>query len=112
MKVILEKNDLTTIVLADITPEMEVCLLHDLLNVEKWVSEGLSGIIFNKIEACKNRMLLEGRAILTRDPTITSLPTNETSLLDQIKRHTNYKNRAQRDAIEFANLPPTLVRPA
>ncbi len=76
-----------------ITELEEAALKHDLLDIEAWLTEALIG----KINNCKKRMINNGMEIIKSDALIERIPKNDDALIELIRNHSNYKNRAARD---------------
>jgi len=78
----------------DITDAEVLALKNDLTDIEQWVLEALAG----KISHAKNKMLNEGLPKLMADSNRDSIPSKMDSILDEISKMPDYKNREQRDA--------------
>lgn len=78
----------------DIDDRLINVLLSDLLDIEDWITKAILG----KAANCQKRLIQEQKSIVINDATITSLPKSEDALADLIIAHTDYKNRAQKEA--------------
>lgn len=78
----------------EITDIEEKALKNDLIDIEQWMRDALTG----KISNCKKRMIHEWLPRLAADPIVNSIPVNEDDLINVIVSHVDYKNRANRDA--------------
>tara|TARA_R100001086_G_scaffold162106_1_gene87392 strand:- start:191 stop:775 length:585 start_codon:yes stop_codon:yes gene_type:complete len=70
-------------------------LLHMVANAESWVTS----IIAAKAEARRDSLIEEWRPILYADSSLTELPANSDNLATLILARSDYKTRAQRDAV-------------
>ena len=80
----------------DITDMEELALKDCLLDSDQWLRDALRG----KIANCKKRMRRHWFQILLDDPTVTSIPALEDTLIALIVARPDYKNRTERDAAE------------
>ena len=69
-------------------------LMHDLLDVDKWVVAALDG----KINNCKMRMVEEARRVFFADETVTQIPASDDKIIEMYVARSDYKNRVARDA--------------
>ena len=76
----------------------ELCLAHDILNVQQWLEDALRG----KISKCKGRMITQNLPVLLADPTVTTIPATEDELVVFITGRESYLNRTERDAADAA----------
>lgn len=74
-------------------------LQHDLLNIEDWINGAIAG----KINACKTRLLSEWTTRLMNDPSVSTIPANESALIKLITDHPAYKNRQAREETTTEN---------
>ena len=72
----------------------EKLLLNDLLGIQDWVDESITG----KINNCWKRFQSEWTTKLLDDETVTAISASRSDFVDQVTNRTDYKNRAQRDA--------------
>ena len=72
----------------------EKLLLNDLLGIQDWVDDALTG----KINNCWKRFQTEWTTKLLDDETVTAISASRSDFVDQVTNRTDYKNRAQRDA--------------
>jgi|TARA_R110000765_G_scaffold279156_1_gene376811 hypothetical protein len=74
-------------------------LKNDILDIDAWVQEAVSG----KINSCWKRMQNNWTTKLMNDPSFTgSLPSNKAGFVALITSRADYKDRAARDS-ESAN---------
>lgn len=85
------------VITVTISPNEQTYLQNDLLSIKDWIATGLTN---NKIAKCKERMVREWDARLRDDPTVTSIPTNETAWLSLVTSRPDYKSRSDREAAE------------
>lgn len=70
-------------------------LKNDLLDIDNWVQEAVSG----KINSCWKRMQNDWTTKLINDSSFTdSIPSNKTDFVALITSQSDYKNRIVRDA--------------
>ena len=81
-----------------LTSTEEIVLKNDLLDIQTWVDDAITG----KIYSCKTRMISEWQPKLTADPDVESIPANDPDLIALIVARDDYKTRAERDAAEDA----------
>lgn len=73
----------------------EKVLLNDLLDIDQWVQDAVTG----KINNCWKRMQSEWTTKLMNDDSFTdSIPSNKADFVSLITARDDYKNRAERDA--------------
>ena len=72
----------------------EKLLLNDLLGIQDWVDDSITG----KINNCWKRFQSEWTTKLLDDETVTAISASRSDFVDQVTNRTDYKNRAQRDA--------------
>jgi len=72
----------------------EKVLLNDLLDIDSWVQDAVSG----KVNNCWKRMQSNWTTKLMNDPTFTdSIPSNKTDFVNMVAARDDYQTRAQRD---------------
>ena len=69
------------------------CLQNDILDIEDWILKAVAG----KINNCKKRMIRDWIPRLMQDPSLTSIPSNEDLLIEEIVSRGDYMTRQQRD---------------
>ena len=72
----------------------EKLLLNDLLGIQTWVDDALTG----KINNCWKRFQTEWTTKLLDDETVTAISASRTDFVEQVTNRTDYKTRTQRDA--------------
>ena len=72
----------------------EKLLLNDLLGIQDWVDDSLTG----KINNCWKRFQTEWTTKLLDDETVTAISASKSDFVEQVTNRTDYKTRAQRDA--------------
>jgi hypothetical protein len=77
----------------NLTDEEIKYLENDIVDIEKWIKNAVKG----KIYKCKCRLFDEWQEKLINDPTIDSIPANESDLLTVIINHADYKNRKSKE---------------
>lgn len=77
----------------EISETEQLVLENDLVDIEQWVREALTG----KINNCKKRMLIAAVPKLIADPKIESIPANEADIIILVTSDPEYKNRSQRE---------------
>jgi len=83
----------------------QICLNHDLLDIEQWFSKGPS---FEKIRNCRSRMIQENKDKLFSCPTMSgktmaemkALMDDDVAFCEAISKMEGYKNRKEREAKE------------
>jgi len=85
MKIQIEINDLD-----------QKILQHDILDVERWVQDAISG----KINNVKKRLLKEAQEKLFADEEVDFMPATESGLLELYFSRSYYKSRTQREEVE------------
>ena len=79
-----------------LTVNEEACLNNDLLDIQEWVDNAITG----KIGNCRTRMCEEWRPKLYADESVTQIPNDDDELVSIIIAREDYKNRAEREAKE------------
>ena len=69
------------------------CLENDLLDVEEWIRNAITG----KINNCRDRLILEWSPRLLDDPAVKTIPANRDELVNLITARTDYRNRVNRE---------------
>ena len=70
------------------------CLKNDLLDINDWVQNAVSG----KINNCWKRMQTEWTTKLMNDESYTDpIPSNKTDFVNLVTSRSDYKTRAERD---------------
>ena len=72
----------------------EKLLLNDLLGIQDWVDDSITG----KINNCWKRFQSEWTTKLLDDSSVSAISASRSDFVDQVTNRTDYKNRAQRDA--------------
>ena len=68
-------------------------LLNDIMDIDKWIKEALSG----KINNCYKRMQREWTVKLMEDDSFTdAIPSNKADFIALVTARADYKNRKQR----------------
>ena len=80
----------------NLTDAEEACLKNDLLDIDDWAQKAIKG----KLNNCKKRLLREWTTKLLDDPTVATMPANETDLIALIMARPDYKDRAARERLE------------
>ena len=71
------------------------CMKNDLLDLDTWVQDAVTG----KIHNCWKRMQQSWTTKLMDDPSFNdSIPSNKTAFVDLVTARSDYKDRAARDA--------------
>ena len=79
----------------EITDIEQTIMLHDLLNINDWVQEAVTG----KKNNCWKRMQSEWTTKLMNDPSFTdSIPSNQADFVTLVTTRADYQTRAERDA--------------
>ena len=77
------------------------CLKNDLLDLDQWVQDAVTG----KINNCWKRFQRQWTQKLMDDETFTdTIPSNKTDFVNLVTARADYKDRATRDAEEQARL--------
>ena len=63
------------------------------------IQDYVDGAITGKINNCKKTMCKEWREILYADESVTQIPSDDDELVSLIIARADYKNRAERDAL-------------
>jgi len=72
----------------------EKVMLNDLLDIDAWVQEAVSG----KVNSCWKRMQSQWTTKLMNDPTFTdSIPSNKTDFVNLVTSREDYLTRAEKD---------------
>ena len=75
------------------------CLKNDLLDIDQWVQDAVTG----KINNCWKRFQREWTTKLMEDETFTDpIPSNKTDFCELVMARPDYKDRAKRDAEQQA----------
>ena len=72
----------------------EKLLLNDLLGIQDWVDDALTG----KINNCWKRFQSEWTTKLLNDESVSAISASREEFVEQVTNRSDYKNRAQRDA--------------
>ena len=72
----------------------EKLLLNDLLGIQDWVDDSLTG----KINNCWKRFQTEWTTKLLDDASVSAISASRADFVEQVTNRTDYKTRAQRDA--------------
>jgi hypothetical protein len=78
-----------------LTANENSCLLHTVSDAEAW----LSGAIAEKAELRRDALIQEWRPKLYADDSVTELPANPDDLATLILARSDYRTRAQQDAV-------------
>lgn len=76
------------------------CLQHDLLNIEDWVQNAITG----KIAACKGRLIDQWLPVVIADRSVATIPADEAEIIKLITSRADYKNRQERESIATENI--------
>jgi hypothetical protein len=79
-----------------ISDHQEKVLLNDLLDIDVWVQAAVTG----KINKCSKRMAQNATAVLKADASVETMPATDDGLIAALLARDDYKNRAERDAVE------------
>jgi hypothetical protein len=77
-----------------LTPKEETALKNDLLDINDWIQEAITG----KVNNCKKRMVNEWRPILFADESVSSIPANDDDFIALVVTRSDYKTRSEREA--------------
>jgi len=77
-----------------ITDADETALNNDLLDIDTWIQDAVTG----KINNCKKRMVNQWQPILFADESVESIPANDDDFIALVVARDDYKTRAERDA--------------
>ena len=77
-----------------ITDADETALNNDLLDIDTWIQDAVTG----KINNCKKRMVNQWQPILFADESIESMPATADGIIALVVARDDYKTRAERDA--------------
>ena len=72
----------------------EKLLLNDLLGIQDWVDDALTG----KINNCWKRFQSEWTTKLLNDESVSAISASREEFVEQVTDRSDYQNRAQRDA--------------
>ena len=72
----------------------EKLLLNDLLGIQDWVDDSITG----KINNCWKRFQSEWTTKLLNDESVSAISASREEFVEQVTNRSDYKNRAQRDA--------------
>ena len=83
-----------------VTDEQMACLAHYIPSSEisADIQRRLDHVIWNKIDACKERIIREGMTAIYKDTDITEIPADRDALITTILGRPSYKDRDARDA--------------
>lgn len=91
----------TMTVTVEITDTEQAILLNDLLDINEWVQNAVSG----KKNNCWKRMQSEWTTKLMNDDSFTdSIPSNQADFVALVTSRSDYKTRAERDAAQAAEM--------
>tara|TARA_R110000822_G_scaffold226840_1_gene359463 strand:- start:243 stop:497 length:255 start_codon:yes stop_codon:yes gene_type:complete len=71
----------------------ESALNNDLLDIDTWVKDALTG----KINSCKKRMVKEWLPKLYADASVENIPATEEGIIELVLKRDDYKNRVARE---------------
>jgi hypothetical protein len=77
-----------------ITDADETALNNDLLDIDTWIQDAVTG----KINNCKKRMIEQWRPIVFADDSVATIPANDDDFIALVIARDDYKTRAERDA--------------
>ena len=77
-----------------ITDADETALNNDLLDIDTWIQDAVTG----KINNCKKRMVSQWQPILFADESVESMPATADGIIALVVARDDYKTRAERDA--------------
>ncbi len=77
-----------------ITDADETALNNDLLDIDTWIQDAVTG----KINNCKKRMIEQWRPIVFADDSVATIPANDDDFIALVVARDDYKTRAERDA--------------
>ena len=87
----------TLTITVEVTDTEQAVMLNDLLSINDWVQDAVTG----KKNNCWKRMQTEWTTKLMNDASFTdSIPSNQADFIDLVVARADYKNRADRDALE------------
>ena len=72
----------------------EKLLLNDLLGIQDWVDDSLTG----KINNCWKRFQTEWTTKLLDDASVSAISASRADFVEQVTNRTDYKTRAQKEA--------------
>ncbi len=76
-----------------ITDADETALNNDLLDIDTWIQDAVTG----KINNCKKRMVSQWQPILFADESVESMPATADGIIALVVARDDYKTRAERD---------------
>jgi len=71
----------------------ETALNNDLLDIDTWIQDAVTG----KINNCKKRMINTWRPIIFADDSVATIPANDDDFIALVVARDDYKTRAERD---------------
>ncbi len=77
-----------------ITDADETALNNDLLDIDTWIQDAVTG----KINNCKKRMVAQWQPVLFADESVESMPATADGIIALVVARDDYKTRAERDA--------------
>ena len=77
-----------------ITDADETALNNDLIDIDTWIQDAVTG----KINNCKKRMINTWRPIIFADDSVATIPANDDDFIALVVERDDYKTRAERDA--------------
>tara|TARA_R100000458_G_C8170219_1_gene170993 strand:+ start:286 stop:564 length:279 start_codon:yes stop_codon:yes gene_type:complete len=77
----------------NISDHNEKVLLNDLLDIDAWVQEAVTG----KINKCSKRMAEQATQVLKADASVETMPATDEGLQKALLARDDYKDRAARD---------------
>ena len=77
-----------------ITDADETALNNDLLDIDTWIQDAVTG----KINNCKKRMVNQWQPILFADESVESMPATADGIIALVVVRDDYKTRAERAA--------------
>jgi len=84
----------------EITDTDLLALNNDLLDVDAWIQDAVTG----KINNCKKRMINQWQPILFNDPEVTSIPATQDEFITAVVAREDYNNRSAKETIAEAQL--------
>ena len=76
-------------------------LANEIADFKVWIEAAAAG----KIASCKGRFFSEWETKLRADPSVASIPADDTEFVNLVVARSDYENRAARDAEEEASKP-------
>jgi hypothetical protein len=77
-----------------ITDADETALNNDLLDIDTWIQDAVTG----KINNCKKRMVAQWQPVLFADESVESMPATADGIIALVVARDDYKARVERDA--------------